>query len=70
VLGRLIERARAEGAAAVFVQAQVPVQTARTVADAVGAEIVARDPLSPDWLDNIRVMGDALKRALAPEVSQ
>ncbi|GHT95387.1 zinc ABC transporter substrate-binding protein [Spirochaetia bacterium] len=65
-LGDLIAQAKAEGAAAVFVQAQFPVQTARTVADAVGAAIVPLDPLAADWLDNIRVMGDALKRALAP----
>jgi zinc transport system substrate-binding protein len=66
VLGALIERARREGAAAIFVQAQFPTRSARTVAAAVGAELVPLDPLAPDWLDNIRVMGQALKKALAP----
>jgi zinc transport system substrate-binding protein len=68
ILGELIERAKKTGAAAVFVQAQFPVNAARTVAAAIGAELVSLDPLSPDWLTNIRVMGEALKKAL-PGVS-
>ena len=46
--------------AAIFVQAQFPVNAARTVADAAGAAIISLDPLAPDWLDNIRRMGDAM----------
>ena len=62
-LFRLIERARAEGAAAIFVQTQFPLQSARAAAEAVGAELAALDPLAPDWLANIRVLGAALHRA-------
>jgi zinc transport system substrate-binding protein len=62
-LVRLMEDARREGAAAIFVQAQFPVQAARTAAESIGAELVALDPLSPDWLANIRLMGEALKKA-------
>lgn len=62
-LTRLMEDARRQGAAAIFVQAQFPVQAARTAAESIGAELVALDPLSPDWLANIRIMGEALKNA-------
>ncbi|AEF85751.1 adhesion protein [Treponema primitia ZAS-2] len=64
VLNALIEKARREGAAAIFVQAQFPVASARTVAAAAGAVIAALDPLAPDWLANIRDMGDLLLKSL------
>jgi zinc transport system substrate-binding protein len=60
-LSRLIALAKQERPAAIFVQAQFPVTAAKTVADAVGAELISLDPLAPDWLDNIRRMGEALK---------
>jgi zinc transport system substrate-binding protein len=59
-LSRLIMLAKQERPAAIFVQAQFPVSAARTVADSVGAVTVSLDPLAPDWLANIRRMGDAL----------
>ena len=59
-LSRLIALAQQEQPAAIFVQAQFPVSAARTVANAVGAVTVSLDPLAPDWLANIRRMGDAL----------
>jgi len=64
-LASLIEKAREEKVKAIFVQAQFPAHAAQTVANAVGAEVVPLDPLAPDWLDNIRRMGDALKKAFA-----
>jgi zinc transport system substrate-binding protein len=64
-LNRLIERAKREQAAAIFVQAQFPVNAAKTVAAAVGAELVSLDPLAPDWFANIRLMGETLKRAVS-----
>jgi zinc transport system substrate-binding protein len=63
-LNRLIAAAKQERAAAIFVQAQFPVTAAKTVADAAGAELVSLDPLAPDWLANIRRMGEALKAAI------
>jgi zinc transport system substrate-binding protein len=63
VLGRLIEKVRAEKVKVIFVQAQFPVESARTAASAAGAELVSLDPLAADWLSNISAMGDALKRA-------
>ena len=63
-LNRLIALAREEQPAAIFVQAQFPTSAAKTVADAVGAQLISLDPLAPDWLENIRYMGVALKRAI------
>jgi zinc transport system substrate-binding protein len=63
-LSRLIDKAKRERAAAIFVQAQFPADSAKTVALAAGAELVSLDPLSPGWLANIRLMGEALKKAL------
>ena len=60
-LNRLIARLKEEQAAAVFVQAQFPVNAAKTLASAVGAELIAMDPLAQDWLENIRLMGESLK---------
>jgi zinc transport system substrate-binding protein len=68
-LSRIIALARREGAAAIFVQRQFPVNTARTAARAIGAELAALDPLAPDWLANIRAMGEALKQAASPRGS-
>lgn len=61
---RLIEEAKAERAAAVFVQKGYSRKAARTVAEAVGAEVVELDPMAEDWLDNIRRMAATLRRAV------
>jgi zinc transport system substrate-binding protein len=61
-LNSLIEQARQERVAAIFVQAQFPVNTAKTAADAAGAVLAPLDPLAPDWLANIRRMGEALRQ--------
>jgi len=63
-LSRLIALAKQERPAAIFVQAQFPANAAKTVANAVGAELVSLDPLAPDWLANIQLMGNALKKAI------
>jgi zinc transport system substrate-binding protein len=60
-LYKLIGRLKEENAAAVFVQAQFPVNAAKTLASAVGAELIALDPLAENWLANIRLMGESLK---------
>jgi zinc transport system substrate-binding protein len=62
-LAELIREAKAEGATAVFVQAQFPVAAAKTVADAIGGAVVPIDDLAPDWADNLRRVGGALEKA-------
>jgi zinc transport system substrate-binding protein len=69
-LNRLIARLKEEQAAAVFVQAQFPVNAAKTLASAVGAELVVMDPLAQDWLENIRLMGQTLKTSALQTMEQ
>ena len=63
-LSELIARAKQNNTPAIFVQAQFPVTAAETVARGVGARVVYLDPLSPDWLLNIKQMGSELKKTL------
>jgi len=61
-LARLIDEAKQDKPAAIFVQAQFPVNAAEKIADSVGAKVVPLDPLAPDWLDNVKRIGDALEK--------
>ncbi len=59
-LAALIEKAKQERPKVIFVQKQFPVASAKTVADAVGAEVVSLDPLAYNWMESIQTMADAL----------
>lgn len=63
-LNEIIAEAQEEKAAAIFVQTQFPTSAAKTVADAIGAEVIALDNLARNWDENIKVMGNALLKAL------
>lgn len=63
-LAKIIEEARADQVRVIFVQAQFPTSAAKTIADSLGAQVIPLDPLAQDWMSNIKVMGEALKRAL------
>jgi zinc transport system substrate-binding protein len=63
-LAALITEAQADKPAAIFVQAQFPAAAAQTIADACGAKVIPLDPLAPDWLTNINVMGKTLHDSL------
>ncbi len=62
-LAALIAKAKADRVPAIFVQAQFPVNAARTIGAQAGAQVVMLDPLAPDWLANIRRIGEALRKA-------
>lgn len=63
-LAELIKKAQQDGAKIIFVQKQFSTAAAKTVAKAIGGVVVEIDPLAPDWLENIKVMGAALKQAV------
>ena len=63
LLNDLVIKLNKENAAAIFIQAQFPVNAAKTLANAVNAELISLDPLAYDWLENIRLMGNALNNA-------
>lgn len=56
----LIEEAREENVKVIFVQSQFPVQSAKNVADAVGAKVLPLNPLAYDWINNIKSMAAVL----------
>jgi zinc transport system substrate-binding protein len=60
-LNNLLAKLNEEKPTAIFVQAQFPVNAAKTLAAAAGAELIELDPLAEDWLANIRLMGATLK---------
>jgi zinc transport system substrate-binding protein len=53
-LARLIDFARAEKIAAIFVQKQFSRRAAQSIAEAVGAVLIEVDPLAENYLDNMR----------------
>ena len=63
-LNNLMARIIEERPAAIFVQTQFPITAARTLANAVDAQLIELDPLAIDWLDNIRRMGVSLRSAV------
>ncbi|AEJ20275.1 metal ABC transporter solute-binding protein, Zn/Mn family [Gracilinema caldarium] len=63
-LAQIIEAATAEQVKVIFVQAQFPTTAAKTVADSLGAQVVPLDPLAKDWMSNIKLMGESLKKAI------
>lgn len=65
-LAALIERARAAGVRAIFVQPQFSPKSAATIADAIGGVVIPIDPLARDYLANLQHMAEQLKRGLQP----
>jgi zinc transport system substrate-binding protein len=55
-LARLIEQARNDGARVLFMQPQHASRGAQAFAEAIGARIVALDPLAEDYLENLERM--------------
>lgn len=62
-----VAEARARGTKTIFVQTSVSGRGARVIADEIGAEVVALDPLAADWDDNLREVAAAMARALEAE---
>jgi len=54
----LVERARAAGVSALFVQPQFSSRAAEVIAEAVGAELVPLDPLARDYIANMDRMAE------------
>jgi zinc transport system substrate-binding protein len=59
-LSHLIEDARKERIAAIFVQKQFSQHQAKAIANAVGAKIVVLDPLSPEYPGVLREVAKAM----------
>lgn len=55
-LTQVVKRARADGGKAVFVQEGAATASAETVAREIGARVVTLDPMSRDYVNNLRTM--------------
>ncbi len=63
-LAAVIDRAKARGARVIVVQPQFSRRSAKTIARAVGAEILVLDPLAKDYEANLRHIAASLASAL------
>jgi len=63
-LAEIVRLSVAEAVKVVVVQQQFSVRSARTVADAIGADVLQLDPLAEDWLTNMRHVAQSLYLAL------
>ena len=63
-LATVLERARACGVGAIFIQPQFSESTARRVAREIGIEVRVLDPLSADYLNNLEAMAREIRSAL------
>jgi zinc transport system substrate-binding protein len=61
-----VRRAREDGIRAVFVQPQMASPAINAIASEVGAQVVTLDPLSGDYLVNMRHIADSLALWLEP----
>lgn len=57
----LIRHGQAEGVRVVFVQPEFSQTAARRVAEALDAEVIEVNPLAPDWLTNMRRIGERIR---------
>jgi len=63
-LAAWIDRAKREKVKVIFVQPQFSQETARTIAASIGGVVIALDPLSKDYLNNLRKMATAIAEAI------
>ncbi len=63
-LANLIEQAKEKGIRVIFVQKHFSSRTARTIADAIGGQVVKVDPLAKDYPDNMKQIADTFSEAL------
>lgn len=65
-LAAFIEEAKQEKARVIFVQPQFSQESARVVAEEIGARVESLDPLARDWPANLRRAAAAFEGALRP----
>jgi zinc transport system substrate-binding protein len=63
-LAELIDHATSEGVRVIFVQPQFSTRSARAIAEEIGGVVVPIDPLSADYMDNLRSIAREVKQAL------
>ncbi|MFH1700333.1 MAG: zinc ABC transporter substrate-binding protein [Candidatus Zixiibacteriota bacterium] len=64
-LAELIDFAGKEKVDAIIVQEQFSQRTAQSIADEIGCDVISLDPLAEDYLNNMKAMAKAIKKALS-----
>ena len=59
----MIEQARRDNVRVIFVQPQFDRKSAQRIAQAIGARVVAIDPLSADYAENLREVARQIAEA-------
>ncbi|HIK56206.1 MAG TPA: zinc ABC transporter substrate-binding protein [Synechococcales cyanobacterium M55_K2018_004] len=69
-LARLVTRAKQDQIKVIFAEPQFSQQTATTLSREIGGKVLLIDPLSPDWMNNLRQVADTFAAVLGqkPEV--
>ena len=62
-LAEIIEEAKHEDVRIIFVQPEFPKDSAAVVADAIGGSVVGLNPLEPDYLRNLRDIGEKIRES-------
>jgi zinc transport system substrate-binding protein len=63
-LGALITKAKTEDIKVVFAEPEFSTQSAETIAREIGGEVLLLNPLSPDWLNNLRTVANTFTNVL------
>jgi zinc transport system substrate-binding protein len=63
-LASLIDEANEKGIKVIFVQQQFSKKSAETVANAIGGKVVQVDPLSKDYLENMKKIAQAFREVM------
>jgi zinc transport system substrate-binding protein len=66
-LGALITKAKKEGIKVVFAEPEFSTQSADTIAREIGGEVLLLNPLSPDWLNNLRTVANTFAKVLSQD---
>ena len=60
----LVQYARKHHVRVIFVQPQFSRKSAETIADAIGARLVAADPLASDWAESLKMQANNIREAV------
>ncbi len=63
-LQKIIERAKSEGIKVIFVSPQFSTRAAEIIAQAIDGQVMAIDPLSENWMQNMRAVATTFRHVL------
>lgn len=63
-LARIVAEAKKDGIKVVFIQPQFSARTAQAIAQAIGGQVTAADPLAEDWAGNLREVARVFRASL------